>query len=693
MNVQMNLFDDMSLSNNNNDMEEMKKLVDEINLHNHYYYDLDNAIIDDRDYEELYDRLVELEKKTGVILENSPTKKVGGKSSSKFEKYKHRSKLWSLDKAQHYDDVRAWYDRCVKAIKEYNKKNPNNPLPTKFQMSLELKFDGLTVNLTYENGKLKLAATRGTNGIQGEVITNQMKTITTDFPLEIPFKGVLEIQGEGIMKLSTLSKYNENAPEDKKLKNARNAAAGALRNLDPKVTATRNINAFFYNIGHYEDIQFETNIEMVKFLKENGFAVNEYFKTFDNIDEVIKSLDQAAVDRETFDFLIDGMVIKITDIRIREALGYTEKFPKWALAYKFYASEHITKLKDVVIEVGRTGRVNPTAIVEPIDIDGTTIERATLNNWNDIIKKGLQFALGANVKIRKSNDVIPEILGVSDEHKAINFNEIAPPENCPCCNTKLIEIGAFLYCPNEIDCSQQIIKNIEYFGSKDAMNIESFSEKTAQLMFHNLNVRDISDLYTVTIDQLLTLEGFAKKKSENIFNAIQATKNTTLDKFIYALGIEEVGQKAAKLLAEEFETLENLMNASYEQVSSIKSFGPVSSQNVIDYFAKEKNHQTIEKLLALGINISYQKAAVIHNDTFSGKTVCITGTLEGLDRKEIQQKVESLGAKVTGSVSKKTNIVIYGESAGSKLTTAQDLINQGIDITLMDVELYLKSIE
>lgn len=683
MSYQLDLFND-DTDKQEDKKKEMERLIKDLNLYNHHYYDLDESLISDREYDALYDRLVQLEKETGVRLNDSPTKKVGGKSSSKFEKHKHIAKLWSLDKAQTEEEVVDWYKRCQKMIIEYNKRNPNNTLPVNFEVSLERKFDGLTLNFTYQNGKHILTTTRGNNGIEGELITEQSRTIEGDFPLSIPFKGTLEIQGEGIMKLSRFQEYNESvSDEDKKLKNPRNAAAGALRNLDPKITATRKLNVFFYNIGYYDGIEFKNNIEMMRFLKENGFAVNDYFKTFTNIENVIKELQNASEERELLDYMLDGMVIKITDIKIREVLGYTDKFPRWAIAYKFHAEEYVTTLNDVIIEVGRTGRINPTGIVEPIEIDNTTITRATLNNWNDIYKKGLKYGLGSKVKIRKSNDVIPEILGIADEHKGLKFGEITMPTKCPSCGSELVEVGAFLYCNNDATCEQQIIKTLQFFGSKESMNIEGFSIKTAEQLYKELNIRDISDLYTITTEQLLTLEGFKDKKAQNIYNSIQETKNSSLDKFIVALGIDNIGKVAAKLLAEKFETLENIMNATYDEIINIPSFGDISTHSVIDYFKKDKNKLTIKKMIQLGIKLSYQKKVVNSSSIFNGKTVVLTGSLQEMTREEATAKLESLGAKITSSVSKKTDMIIYGDNAGSKLSKAQELIEKGANISLL----------
>jgi DNA ligase (NAD+) len=691
MTNQLSLFDNLD-SSNDLQIEEMKKLIEEILYHNNLYYDLDAPVLSDKKYDELYDRLVALEKETKVTLSNSPTKIVGGKVSNKFQKHTHLSKLWSLEKAQNIEEIRSWYVRCLKAINDYNKRFPNNQLPTEFDMSLELKFDGLTLNFTYKNGLLDVVATRGNNGVQGEIITNQVKTIIGDFPLEIPIKETIELQAEGIMKLSSFQTYNNSVSTEKQLKNARNAASGSLRNIDTTITASRKLNAFFYNIGYYNELDFKSSLEMNNFMKSNNFNVNDYFKVSNDIEVLIGYLEQASIDREGLDFLTDGMVIKIMNIEIRNALGYTGKFPKWAIAYKFYAEEYITTLLDVVIEVGRTGRVNPTAIVEKIEINDTEIGAATLNNWDNIAEKGLTHAIGAKVKIRKSNDVIPEIMGLADEHKGLKFKEIEKPTNCPSCNAELVKIGAFLFCTNEVDCSQQIIKTINYFGSNEAMNIEGFSYKTAEQLYNHLNVRNISDLYKLSVEDLLTLEGFALKKAEKTYNAIQATKECSLDKFIVSLGIDEVGRSASKLLANKFETVDNFMNASYDEIININTLGIVSAKNITEFFTKAKNIQMIKDMIAQGVTITYEKLVVQENAIFNGKTVVLTGTLSTMGRDEAISKLVAFGAKISGSVSKKTHIVIYGTEAGSKLTKAQDLNSEGNSIIIMDESLFIEAL-
>ena len=387
--------------------------------------------------------------------------------------------------------------------------------------------------MTYDNGALTTAATRG-NGVVGENVTEQIKTIKS-VPLTVPFDGKFEAQGEGIIRLSVLEAYNKTA--ETPIKNARNGVAGAIRNLDPKVTAKRNLDAFIYNVGYIEGKTFETHTEMMAFLKDNGFNTSDYFKPFDDIEAVIAELERVAEIRHTLDFLIDGMVIKIDSLAQREQLGNTEKFPRWAVAYKFEAEETTTTVLDVVWEPGRTGKLTPTAVLEPVDIGGVTVSRATLNNYGDILRKNVK--IGGRVFIRRSNDVIPEILGNADADGI----PIEKPVVCPACGTELVEDGAHLFCLNQLSCKPQMVSSLAHFASRDAMNIETFSEKTAETLIEQLDIRDVADLYYLDFEKIKTLDGFKDKKAENLKSAIEASKTPSLAAFIYALGIRNVGKK------------------------------------------------------------------------------------------------------------------------------------------------------
>ena len=532
---------------------------------------------------------------------------------------------------------------------------------------LEYKFDGLTINLTYENGLLVTAATRG-NGIVGESILPQVKTIR-NIPLSIPYtEGTIEIQGEGLMPLSSLDSYNETALEP--LKNARNAAAGALRNLDPKVTSTRNLVMYAYNIGYIDKLSFKTQIDMMEFLKQNKLPVNDYLKVFCDIEDIIEEIGNVEENLKSLDILTDGLVIKINDMNIRKILGYTQKFPRWAIAYKFKAEEMTTKLLAVTWNVGRTGKVTPTAHLEPVELAGATVKRATLNNWDDIVRKNV--ALNCRVWIRRSNEVIPEIMGTVDDCE--DRIEIEKPKECPACGSEIHHEGVHLFCPNSLSCKPQLVSRIVHFTSRDAVDIEGLSEKTAEQLFEDLDLKNIADIYELKYEDLIGLDRFGEKKTRNLLEQIEKSKNVQLNSFIYALGIPNVGKKTATELANHFKTLEGIMNADMETLIELPDIGGVVATSIVDFFHDEKILQSVDKLLSEGFRIRHEETEILtHDSVFSGKTVVITGTLEDLSRRDVGELVESLGGRVTNSVSKSTDIVIAGEKAGSKRQKAEDL--------------------
>ena len=655
----------------------MKELVEKINEHNYYYYTLDDSRISDAEYDQLYDELVKLEQETGIVLDDSPTRKVGGEIVSTFTSHRHLGRLWSLDKAQSTEDLQAWHTRVKKILNDYNQKNPDQAIKA-IEFTLEQKFDGLTLNLTYEQGNLVQAATRG-NGEVGEGILAQVKTIKS-IPLSIPFKGKLELQGEGYMPLSVLEEYNKEAEEP--LKNARNAAAGALRNKNSAITAERKLDALFYNIGYQEAVNFETHVETIQFLKENRIKVSPYFKIFKDMETVINEIEAFKDKRHTLNYLIDGMVIKVNDLKTREVLGYTEKFPRWAIAFKFEAEEYTAKLLDVSWDVGRTGKLTPTAILEPVDIGGVTVRRATLNNWEDILRK--KVALGATLWVRRSNDVIPEILGtVENEGEA---GPIAKPETCPACGSELIEKGPNLFCPNPLSCRPQLVRRIVHFASRDAMDIETFSRKTAEQLFDELEIKDIADLYRLSFDDLVKLERFGAKKAENLLEAIEKSKACSLGQFLFALGIPNTGKKTTKVLAETFKSLDRAMEANLEELQTIPDIGEIVAESIVSFFHDERINKSIQELLDAGVKPHHEEVVgPTKESVFAGKTVVLTGTLESMGRKDAQEKLEALGGKVTGSVSKKTDFVVAGAEAGSKLTKAQEL-----GVTVLSEEEFLE---
>ena len=630
----------------------MRELVDELNRHAYRYYVLDDPTISDRQYDMLFDELVALEAQLGFSLPDSPTHRVGGEPLKEFTQHRHIARLWSLDKAQSTEAVRAWAERVAKLL-------PGEPL----EYSLEYKFDGLTLNLTYDGGQLVQAATRG-NGEVGEEILEQVRTIRS-VPLSIPFAGKMEVQGEGIMLLSALEKYNQTAEEP--LKNARNAAAGALRNLDPKVTAKRNLDAFFYNVGYIEGAQLRNHHEMRAFLEENRFKTSPYTKYFTDIEELIDALDEIETHRSSLDYLIDGAVIKLTDFAQRERLGYTDRFPRWAIAFKFEAEEMTTRLLSVKWEVGRTGKLTPAAVLEPVDIGGVTVKAATLNNAGDIARKKLKT--GCMVFIRRSNDVIPEVMGRTDELQP-GEQDIEIPAVCPACGSPVEARGAHLFCTNP-DCPPRIVNRLAHFAGREAMDIDGFSEKTAELLAEQGIIRDAADMMALTEDRLVGLPLFKDKRIENLISAIQKSKNRPLDAFLFALGIPNVGRKTARDLAQAFGSLPALRAATEEELTAIPDVGGIVAKSITDFFASEKGRDLVDRLLKAGCTPTWESVTL--GDAFAGKTVVLTGTLSSMGRKAAGDLIAAHGGKVTGSVSKKTDYVVAGEEAGSKLDKALKL--------------------
>lgn len=643
--------------------ELIESLVDELNKYAYEYYSLDNPSISDKEYDEKYDELKKLEEETNYILPYSPTLRVGDRVLEGFSKYTHKARLWSLDKAQSLEQIKEWHNRNLKFINEMNTRGESLPTP---RYVLTKKFDGLTINLTYnENGILVSAATRG-NGEVGEEVSPQVKTIKS-IPLKINNTDVFEIHGEAIMTNEAFESYNKNS--EVPLKNLRNGAAGALRNLNLKETAKRNLSAFFYDIGYKEGKAFETYEEMLNFIKGTGLPMDDYIRYCTTLEEIEKEVKYIEDIRFDLNYDIDGVVIAIDDIRTRELMGYTVKFPKWAIAYKFEAQETTTKLLDVEWNVGRSGRVGPTAILEPIELAGVTVRRATLNNIDDIRRKGVK--IGAEVFIRRSNDVIPEIMGVVNESLE-NSEEINVPESCPACGGHIIKNGVHYFCENTLSCKPQMVKSIVHFASRDAMNIAGFSEKTAEQFFEKLDMKSIAKLYKLEKEELLTLEKFGPKKAQNILNAIEKSKDCELYRFIYALGIPNVGVKTAKDLVNKFKSLEGIKNATFEELVLVPDVGDIVAKCILEFFKEERAIKTINELLSLGVNPMFEEKEVI-SSPFEGKTVVVTGTLKSYSRNEIKEKLETLGAKISGSVSKKTDFVIAGEEAGSKLDKALEL--------------------
>ena len=639
--------------------EQMRALVDRLNEAARAYYYSGEPIMSDKDYDALYDELLKLEKESGVVLPDSPTHRVGAEALTAFEPHTHISRLWSMDKVQSLDELDEWIKRTEKLTGR-----------TDLQYYVEYKFDGLTLNLTYEDGMLVQAATRG-NGVTGEAILPQARTIRT-VPLTIPYQGLLEVQGECIMRLSTLEKYNETAAEP--LKNARNAAAGAIRNLDPAVTASRKLDAFFYQVGTIDNPPYTDQPGMLSFLRENGFPVSEYLGRPHDRESLIACIKEIEAARPTLDYLIDGVLVKVGDFALRDQMGYTDRFPRWAVAYKFEAEETTTTLNEVTWELGRTGKLTPLAHVEPVDFYGVTVRKATLNNYGDIQRKNV--AIGAQVWIRRSNDVIPEIMGRFGEATE-GETPIVPPTHCPACGSELVERGAHLFCLNRATCRPQAIARMTHFASREAMDIEGLSEKTIAQLYDQMKVRDCADLYQITLEEALTLEGFKQRKAEKLLAALSKSKSCTLDAFLHAIGIPNIGRKTARDLASTFGTLQKLREATLEQLVAIPDVGDIVAKSVVEFFSFLENHEMIKRLLAAGVNP--QEAAGKAEGIFTGMSIVVTGTLPTLSRKDAEELIRQNGGTAAGSVSKKTAFVVAGEAAGSKLTKAESLGIEVID--------------
>lgn len=631
-------------------MDRMHELVKQLNDHAYRYYVLDDPIISDGEYDRLYDELVALEKRSGVVLPDSPTIRVGDKPLSKFEQVRHRGKLFSLDKCQSKEEMLAWLKKL----------DVNGQMPL---CSVEYKFDGLTINLTYEDGVLTQAATRG-NGEVGEVVTAQVRTIKS-VPLSIPYKGVLEVQGEGIMTLSALAAYNERQ-DVVPLKNARNGVAGAIRNLDPQVTAERKLDMICYNVNYIEDINFRDGRQMLEFLRQNNFKLSSYCKYCKTPQEVLSALDEIESRRDSLDFLIDGAVVKVDDTAMREELGYTQKFPRWAMAYKFAAEEATTTVRDVIWQVSRTGKLNPLAVLDPVDLAGVTVSRATLSNLSEIRRKDIK--IGSRVFIRRSNDVIPEITGIAAHTE--NSREIIPPSVCPACGAPVIQDGIFLKCSNVRACANTIVSALSHFCERDAMDIEGLSDKTLELLYGLGKVKAFHDIYALKEEDFDEVEGFKDKRTGNLLAAIEKSKATTLARFLYAIGIPNIGKKSAGQLEEAFRTLEGVMNAGKEDLVALDDFGEIMADGVLSYFADEHNREEINALLRAGITF---KEKELRQGVFSSMRVVLTGSLSSMKRSKAKEEIEARGGSVADSVGKTVDLVVAGEEAGSKLDKAKKL--------------------
>ena len=659
-----------------NDFEQKKlraeELRKELNHHIYRYYVENENDISDYEYDMLMRELDSIEKEYPELLTaDSPTHRVGGQADGLFETVVHTVKMESLQDAFSHDEVR-----------DFNKRVKDVFLNAEYVV--EPKIDGLSVSLEYTNGVFTRGSTRG-DGVEGEDITANLRTVKS-IPLrlkkDIPF---IEVRGEVYMPREVFLKIVEKQElnGEKPFKNPRNAAAGSIRQKNPKITAERNLDIYVFNIQQVEGVEIKGHYESLVFLKELGFKTIPFFNKFDNIDDTLKEIERIGEIRYTLPFDIDGAVIKTDDFSMREAIGSTAKFPKWALAYKYPPEEKETKLVDIEINVGRTGVLTPTAVFEPVLVAGSTVSRATLHNEDFITEKGIR--IGDTVKIRKAGDIIPEVLCVV-EH-CDNSTPYKMPDFCPSCNSPVHrEVGeSAIRCDNP-DCPAQLLRVLIHFCSRDAMDIEGLGDAVLETLLNQGLISKIADIYNIDYDKIAQLEGMGKKSADNMRNAVEKSKQNDLSKLLFAFGIRHIGQKASKLLSDHFLTLDNIISASKEEILSIEGFGEIMADSVVDFFSFEQTKQMIEELKSFGLNMESQRE--IKDNRFEGMTFVLTGTLSTYGRKEAQEIIESYGGKASSSVSKKTTYVLAGEAAGSKLQKATDL-----GITIINEEQFAEMIK
>ena len=641
-------------------LERINFLKDEINKSNYEYYVNENPYLTDFEYDSLFAELKELEEKYPMFrTPDSPTQRVGS-VSEKFFPHKHKYRLYSLDNSYNAEDLEKWYERVCK---EYNKE---------LELVCELKIDGLAIALTYENGIFVRGVTRG-DGVTGEDITQNLKTIKA-IPLKLFEPKNLEVRGEIYMPKSSFEKLNQEALQngDKVFANPRNAASGSLRQLDSTITAKRDLSMFTYTAIFEDeaDKTFKTHYDSIQRLKELGFKVNPNIRLVKNIKEVIEYLHEWDSKRFELDYATDGVVIKVNDIAIQKDLGYTARAPKWATAFKFPPEEVKTKLLDIELNTGKTGVVTPVAVLEPVQLAGSTVSRASLHNFDEI--KRLDVRIGDEVLIMKAAEIIPKVIKVVESDKHNSLPQYLPPTKCPSCGADLIEkegqVG--LYCSNP-DCESLMCAKIEYWASKEAMDIDKVGPSVIQQLYEKKMISNPVDLYKLLPQDFMMLDLIQEKSASNIYVSIQESKTRPLNRLVTALGIRHVGKETADILTGEFPSIEDLKNATLEQLSQVEGIGGIIAQSIYDYFHNENNLKLLDELKELGINPSAKASKV--SDKLSGKTFVLTGTLENMTRDEASEIIKSHGGKTSSSVSKKTDYVLAGTNAGSKLDKAQNL--------------------
>jgi len=641
----------------------MDEIIEILNKANYEYYTLDNPSITDQEYDRYMQELIKLEGDHPELKRNnSPTVRVGGEVIDAFNKVTHEIPMLSLSNVFNESEIIAFDERVKKEIK--------NP-----KYVCELKIDGLSVSLTYKNGKLVRGATRG-DGVTGEDITHNVKTIK-NVPLTLNENIDIEVRGEIYMSKATFDSLNEERRQNNQelLANPRNAAAGSIRQLDSKIAASRNLETFIYHLPNSLDYNIHTHSESLEFMKQLGFNVNPNIKLVSNIDELLEYINHWTENRDNLPYEIDGIVIKLNNIDDQQKLGFTAKYPKWATAYKFPAMEVLTKLKDIIFTVGRTGQVTPNAVLEPVRLAGSVISRATLHNEAYVVEKDIKK--GDVVAVRKAGDVIPRVEYSLKERRTGEEIDFEMTKNCPICGSNLVknkDDEASYYCLNP-NCDAKRIESLIHFASRNAMNIEGFGDEIIE-DFYNLGfIREVDDFYRLELkkQELMELEGFGEKSITNLLDSVENSKSNSLERLLFALGIRYVGSKTAKILASTFDNIDNLIEAGYEELISIKDIGAVIAKSVYEYFRQDKNLELISKLKELGLNMNYFGKEIKKDSLFSDKTFVLTGSLESITRNEAKEKIESLGGKTTDSVTGKTDVVIVGSNPGSKYDKALKL--------------------
>lgn len=629
---------------------------------NYKYYVLDDPSITDQEYDKYLRELIDLEEKYPELASDiSPTKRVGGMVIDSFEKVNHKIPMLSLSDVFSESEIISFDERIRKE-------------GFKPKYVCELKIDGLSVSLTYENGKLTKAATRG-DGVVGEDITHNVLTIKS-IPLVLKQKVDIEVRGEIYMSHKSFERVNSERIKngEKPLQNARNGAAGSIRQLDSKVAANRGLEAFIYHLPNPLDYGIHTHNDALNFMRDLGFRVNENNRLVNNINEVLEFIVEKADIRDKLPYDIDGIVIKLNNIDDQIELGYTAKYPKWAVAYKFPAKEVLTRLRDIVFTVGRTGQITPNAVLDPVIVMGSTVSRATLHNEDYVLQKDLM--IGDIVSIRKAGDVIPEVVEAKKERRNGDEKEFVMIDRCPICSTDLVKSKSEIdyYCPNE-HCPTRKIEGLIHYVSRDALNMEGLGDRIIEDFFNYGFIKEIPDIYLLQShrEDLILLEGFGEKSVSKLLESIESSKSQSLEKLIFGFGINHVGSKTAKILASHFYNLDNLMNADIEELTIISDIGEVIAKSVYNYFHDLKNIEMINKLKSYGVNMGYLGKKIVHNDNFFGKTFVLTGSLNLYTREEAKEIIESFGGKTSESVSKKTSIVVVGSAPGKKYEKAVEL--------------------